>query len=109
MAWIALAVAIASEVFGTIMLKASDGFSKFLPSAGVVVGYGLAFFLLAIALKSIGLGTAYALWAGIGTVGAVLAGVVVFGERITWMAGAGIALVVVGVFLLNFGHAEVTQ
>jgi multidrug transporter EmrE-like cation transporter len=101
MAWLILAIAIASEVFATTMLKLSDGFSRLTPAIGVVLGYGLSFFLLAIALKSIGLSTAYAIWAGVGTVGAVLVGVLVFGESLTLPAYIGIALVVTGVVLLN--------
>jgi multidrug transporter EmrE-like cation transporter len=101
MAWLILAIAIASEVFATTMLKLSDGFSKFAPAVGVVIGYAFSFFLLGIALKSIGLSTAYAIWAGVGTVGAVLVGVLVFGESLTPPAYIGIALVVTGVVLLN--------
>lgn len=101
MAWVLLAGAIAFEVFGTIMLKVSDGFTKFLPAASVVIGYILSFVLLGLALRSIGLSTAYAIWAGIGTVGAVLAGVLIFGEQLPWVAVVGIALVVAGVILLN--------
>ena len=101
MAWVFLAIAIASEVFATIMLKVSDGFSKLLPALAVVVGYSFSFFMLALALKTIGLSTAYAIWAGIGTVGAVLAGVFIFGENLPVLAMIGIALVVTGVVLLN--------
>ena len=101
MAWVFLAIAIASEVFATIMLKVSDGFSKLLPALAVVVGYSFSFFMLALALKTIGLSTAYAIWAGIGTVGATIAGVVIFGEQLPVLAIVGIGLVVVGVVLLN--------
>jgi multidrug transporter EmrE-like cation transporter len=83
------------------MLKVSDGFTKWLPAVGVVTGYVLSFFLLALALRTIGLSTAYAIWAGIGTVGAVLAGVFIFGENLPVLALIGIALVVTGVVLLN--------
>ena len=55
MAWVFLAIAIASEVFATIMLKVSDGFSKLLPAIAVVAGYSFSFFMLALALKTIGL------------------------------------------------------
>jgi len=101
MAWVFLGGAIALEVFGTIMLKVSDGFTKWLPAVGVVTGYVLSFVLLALALRTIGLSTAYAIWAGIGTVGAVLAGVLIFGERLPILAVLGIGLVVIGVVLLN--------
>lgn len=101
MAWVFLAIAIASEVFATVMLKVSDGFSKLFPAIAVVLGYSFSFFMLALALKSIGLSTAYAIWAGIGTVGAVIAGVVIFGEQLPMLAVIGIGLVVIGVVLLN--------
>lgn len=101
MAWVFLAGAIAFEVFGTIMLKVSEGFTRIVPAVSVVLGYILSFFLLGLALRSIGLSTAYAIWAGIGTVGAVLAGVLIFGETLPWLAVVGIALVVAGVILLN--------
>ena len=86
MGWVLLAGAIAFEVFGTVMLKVSDGFSKWLPSTGVVIGYIVSFVLLAFALRTIGLSTAYAIWAGVGTVGVVLAGVLIFGEHLSVMA-----------------------
>ena len=63
----------------------------------VVVGYGLAFFLLAQALKSLGIGTAYAMWSGLGTVGAAVGGWALFGERLTITVIVGMALVVAGV------------
>lgn len=101
MAWVFLAIAIASEVFATVMLKVSDGFSKLFPAIAVVLGYSFSFFMLALALKTIGLSTAYAIWAGIGTVGAVIAGVVIFGEQLPMLAVIGIGLVVIGVVMLN--------
>jgi small multidrug resistance pump len=101
MGWVLLAGAIAFEVFGTVMLKVSDGFSKWLPSTGVVIGYIVSFVLLAFALQTIGLSTAYAIWAGVGTVGVVLAGVLIFGEHLSVMAIVGIGLIVIGVVLLN--------
>jgi multidrug transporter EmrE-like cation transporter len=101
MAWVFLTIAIASEVFATIMLKVSEGFSKLLPAIAVVLGYSFSFFMLALALRTIGLSTAYAIWAGIGTVGATIAGVVIFGENLPVLAIVGIGLVVIGVVLLN--------
>ncbi len=100
MGWVLLAGAIAFEVFGTVMLKVSDGFSKWLPSTGVVIGYIVSFVLLAFALRTIGLSTAYAIWAGVGTV-CRACGVLIFGEHLSVMAIVGIGLVVIGVVLLN--------
>lgn len=101
MAWLFLAGAIAFEVFGTVMLKVSEGFTRVLPAIAVVAGYILSFGLLGLALRSIGLSTAYAIWAGVGTVGVAIAGVVIFGENLPWLGVVGIALVVAGVILLN--------
>jgi len=102
MAWVFLVGAIIFEVFGTVMLKVSEGFTRLLPAIGVVAGYILSFGLLGLALRNIGLSTAYAIWAGVGTVGVAVVGVVVFGENLPWLGVAGIALVVAGVVLLNF-------
>lgn len=101
-AWVLLAGAIIFEVFGTVMLKVSDGFTRVLPAVGVVAGYILSFGLLGLALRHIGLSTAYAIWAGVGTVGVAVVGVVAFGENLPWLGVVGIALVVAGVVLLNF-------
>ena len=73
-----LFLAIASEVVGTVALKASEGFARLGPTMLVVVGYGLTFYLLGLALKQIPLGVAYAIWSGLGTAGAVLAGVLLW-------------------------------
>lgn len=101
MVWVLLGTAIASEVMATLALRASRGFTVLLPSVLVVLGYGLAFVLLAQTLKHIGVGTAYATWSGLGTVGAAVGGMLLFGERLTVWGVLGIALVVAGVALLN--------
>lgn len=101
-----LFLAIVSEVIGTSALKLSDGFSKPLPSVVVVAGYGLAFWLIAKSLRDIPIGTVYAIWSGLGTVGIVIVGVLVFEESLTIPRIAGIALIVAGVVMLNaFGAA----
>jgi small multidrug resistance pump len=96
-----LLLAILSEVAGTVALKASEGFARLGPTALVVVGYGLTFYFLGLALKQIPLGVAYAIWSGLGTAGAVLAGVVLWRESLNPAGMVGIALIVVGVLLLN--------
>lgn len=106
MAWVLLALAIAAEVVGTLSLKASDGFSRLWPSVAVVVGYGLAFTLLAFALKTLDVGPAYALWAGLGTVGAAIGGWLVFSERMNLLTVAGIAIVIVGVVAITLGESR---
>ena len=96
-----LLVAILSEVVGTVALKASGGFARFGPTALVVVGYGLTFYFLGLALKQIPLGVAYAIWSGLGTAGAVLAGVLLWRESLNLAGVIGIALIVAGVLILN--------
>jgi small multidrug resistance pump len=96
-----LLIAILSEVVGTVALKASDGFARLGPTALVVVGYGLTFYFLGLALKQIPLGVAYAIWSGLGTAGAVLAGVLLWRESLNLAGVIGIALIVAGVLILN--------
>ncbi|MDH3000977.1 transporter [Chelonobacter oris] len=96
-----LALAIVSEVFGSSMLKLSDGFSRLWPSVGVVIGFGLAFYFLALALKAIPLGTAYAVWAGVGLVLTVLVSLVFFGQKADAAGIFGIGLILAGVVVLN--------
>lgn len=106
MAWLLLLGAIVSEVFATTMMKVSDGFSRPWPSVGMVVGYLGAFGLLTLALKSFEVGTAYALWSGIGTVLVVAIGVLALGESLNWLKVAGVVLVIGGVVLLNLSGAN---
>ena len=96
-----LVLAIVSEVVGTVALKASEGFARLGPIALVVVGYGLSFYFLALALKQIPLGVAYAIWSGLGTAGAVVAGMLLWRESLSLAGAAGIVLIITGVILLN--------
>ncbi|CAH0266128.1 Multidrug resistance protein EbrA [Peribacillus sp. Bi96] len=96
-----LAIAIISEVFGSSMLKVSNGFKKLLPSISVVLGMGLAFYCLSISLKTIPLGTAYAIWSGIGTALTALVGVIVYKESFNLKKFSGLALIIGGVVVLK--------
>lgn len=89
------------EVFASLMLKATNGFKEFLPSIGVIVGYGLAFYSLSLSLKSIPLGMAYAIWAGLGTALTAIAGVLIYKEDFNRGKFWGIVLIISGVILLN--------
>ena len=80
MAWAYLAVAGLFEIGWAIGLKYSDGFSKPLPTLLTVVAMGLSIWLLALAMKTIPVGTAYAVWTGIGAIGVAVLGMVLFGE-----------------------------
>ncbi|MEU1125324.1 multidrug efflux SMR transporter [Streptomyces sp. NPDC005899] len=101
-----LALAIAAEVTGTTAMKYSEGFTRLWPSLVTVVGYVLAFALLARTLKTLSVGTAYAIWAGVGTAAVAAIGVLWMGESAGWAKLTGIALIVVGVVVLNLGGAH---
>jgi small multidrug resistance pump len=106
MAYILLAAAIVFEVVGTTLLKFSDGFTRFWPSAGTLVTYAISFVLLAQTLKSVPVGTAYAIWSAAGTALIAAIGIVFLGESATVARLSGIALVVVGVVILNLSEAH---
>lgn len=99
--WLYLSIAIVSEVIATSALKASDGFTRLLPSLVVMAGYGTAFYFLSLALKVIPVGIAYAIWSGIGMALITMASWVLFGQRLDIPAFIGIVLIVAGVIVLN--------
>nr|WP_275579330.1 multidrug efflux SMR transporter [Streptomyces aureoverticillatus] len=101
-----LAAAIAAEVAGTTAMKYSEGFSRLWPSLLTVAGYLLAFTLLAQTLKTMSVGTAYAIWAGIGTAAVAGIGMLFLGESTSLVKISGIVLVIVGVVVLNLGGAH---
>ncbi|MDQ6419384.1 multidrug efflux SMR transporter [Paenibacillus sp. LHD-117] len=105
--YLLLAAAIVSEVFGSSMLKLSDGFKRWQPAIGVIVGMGLAFYCLSHALTSIPLGTAYAIWSGVGTALTAIIGVVAYKEPFDWKKGLGLLLIIGGVVMMRLtggGH-----
>lgn len=104
MVWALLAGAIASEVFATINLQLSEGFSKLLPSIFVLVGYVAAFVLLAQVLqRGLALGVAYAIWAAAGVALVALIGAVFLGDSLTGVQVAGLVAVIGGVVALEAG------
>mgnify|MGYP001827614797 CR=1 FL=1 len=98
---LALIGAIVAEVIGTSALQASHQFTRLVPSLVVVIGYGLAFYLLAIALKSLPVGVAYAVWSGLGIVLISVVGLVIFGQRLDLAAIIGITLIIAGVAIIQ--------
>jgi len=97
-----LALAIVCEVVGTSALKATEGFTRLLPSVVVVLGYGVAFYFLSLALKTIPVGVAYAIWSGVGVALITLIGWLVFKQRLDAPAIAGILLIVAGVVVIRY-------
>jgi small multidrug resistance pump len=96
-----LTIAIVSEVAGTAALKSAGDFDKPLPILVVLIGYGIAFFCLSLVLRTIPVGIAYAIWAGCGIVLVVVAGYLLFGQRLDAPAIAGISLIIAGVAIVN--------
>jgi small multidrug resistance pump len=107
--YVYLAFAIGSEVAGTLALRWSRGFTTLVPSVLVVVGYSFAFFMLSRALRGMSVGTAYAIWSGIGTAVVALASVPLFGERLTVRSIMGIALIIAGVVVLETSSSSAQQ
>ena len=99
--YIALIFAIIAEVIGTSALQASQQFSKLVPSIIVVVAYGVSFYLLALVLRSVPVGVAYAVWSGLGIVLITLVGWVIFGQKLDLAAIIGLSLIIAGVATLH--------
>lgn len=99
--WLFLGVAIIAEVIATSFLKASEGFTKWVPSLIVAVGYLIAFYFLALSLKQIPIGIAYAVWAGLGVVLIALTSWIFYGQKLDWPAVLGIGLILAGVLIIN--------
>jgi small multidrug resistance pump len=105
--WIWLIGAILSEVFATISLRLSEGFSRLIPSVFVVVGYGVAFFALSQALvRGLPVGVAYGTWAALGVTLVAIIGAVFLGESLTAVQIGGLAMVIGGVLALELGAAH---
>ena len=104
--WFLLALAIALELSGTICLKLSHGFSRLLPSIGVVFFYIGSFALMAQSLKTLEVGIVYAIWAGVGTALIAVVGVLAFGESITAFKILGLLMIIGGTFLLRMASAQ---
>ena len=101
MAYLYLAIAILAEVAATSALKASEEFTRLVPSLVVVVGYGVAFYFLTLVLRSIPVGVTYAIWAGVGIVLVALVGAALYKQVPDMPAMIGIGLIVAGVVVIN--------
>lgn len=102
MKYVFLGLAIVFEVIGSSFMKSSDGFTKWLPSTVVVVAYIICFYFLSLALKTIPLGVAYAVWAGLGIVLTAAISVLVFKQKLDLAAIIGIIFIIIGVVIMNF-------
>jgi small multidrug resistance pump len=107
--WAALSGAIALEVVGTTLLNQSQQFTRLWPTAGMALCYGLAFYLLSIALKQMPVGIAYAIWSGLGVVAISVIGLVVFKQRLDLPAIIGLTMIVGGVVVINLFSKAVSH
>ena len=101
MAWIILFCAGLFEVGWAVGLKYTDGFTRPLPTALTVAAMAISLGLLGLAMKELPLGTAYAIWTGVGAVGTVIAGIILFGESMALIRLASVALIVTGLIGLK--------
>ncbi|RJL30954.1 DMT family transporter [Bailinhaonella thermotolerans] len=106
MAWLLLILAGLFEVGMALCLKLSDGFSRWLPAVGVLGFGGLSFTLLALALRQLEVGTAYAVWTGIGALGTAVLGILLMGDQASPLKIASLVLIVLGVIGLNLAGAH---
>jgi multidrug transporter EmrE-like cation transporter len=101
-----LTFAIVTEVTATVALRYSDGFTRVLPSAVVVAGYGISFWLLALVLRELSIGTTYAVWSAVGTALIATFGMFAFGEPATALKLASLGLIILGVVGLNLAGSH---
>lgn len=101
MAWIILFAAGLFEIVWAICLKYSNGFTRLWPSVIGVVTMGISFVLLNLSLKSLPMGTAYAIWTGIGVVGTVIGGIFLFNESTHWLRLMFVAFIIIGIIGLK--------
>jgi len=105
MAWMHLLFAGLLEIVWAVAMKQSEGFSKPVPSIITVVGMIASFWLLALAMRSLPLGTAYTIWTGIGAVGAFVVGIVFLGEQLSAMRIGAAVLIVSGLVLMKLSSS----
>ena len=109
MAYFYLATAIVAEVVGTTALKASDEFTRLVPSLIVATAYGISFYFLSMTLRSLPVGITYAVWSGMGTALIAVAGAVIYREIPDAFALLGISLIVSGVLIMNVFSSTVVH
>lgn len=101
MAWIILVLAGLFEVVWAVGLKYTEGFTRLVPSVVTLIGMLISFWLLSMAMKTLPLGTAYAVWVGIGAIGAFIAGIVLFQEALSPMRVVSVLLIAAGLIGLK--------
>lgn len=100
-AWLLLGVAIAGEIAGAISLRFSDGFTRPFPTVIALASFALALYLVSRVMRTLPVSIAYPIWAGMGTAGVTLLGVLALGEPLGYVKSLGVVLVIAGVVILN--------
>ncbi|EJN3799404.1 QacE family quaternary ammonium compound efflux SMR transporter [Vibrio alginolyticus] len=98
---LALSIAIVSEVIATSYIPKTEQFTKVMPSTVVLIGYGIAFFLLSVTVQTMPVGVVYAIWSGAGIVLVATVGYFVYGQRLDLPALVGIGFIIAGVLIVN--------
>jgi small multidrug resistance pump len=101
MTYLYLAIAIIAEVTATSALKASEEFTRLVPSLIVIIGYGVAFYFMTLVLRTIPIGITYAIWSGLGIVLVAVVGVVLYKQSLDVPAIIGMSLIIAGVLVIN--------
>ena len=107
--WIYLGIAIVSEVIATSALKATDGFSRVVPSVAVLIGYAVSFYFLSLTLRFIPVGVAYAIWSGVGIFLISVVGWLFYKQSLDMPAILGLTLIAAGVMVLNLFSKSVAH
>ncbi|KMO44241.1 ethidium bromide resistance protein [Methylobacterium tarhaniae] len=105
-AFLILGLAISAEVTATLALKAADGLTRPIPTVIVALGYGTALWLMSTSMHMLPIGVVYAIWAGVGMVGAALGGAWLYGEPLNTTLLVGIGVVALGVTILAVGQSQ---
>ena len=105
--WLALAIAIFAEVIGTTALKASNEFTRLIPSILVVAGYGTAFYFMSISMRALPVGIMYAIWSGMGIVLISIFGWLVYKQTLDFPSLVGMGLIISGVVVINLFSTSV--
>nr|WP_280514030.1 SMR family transporter [Vibrio harveyi] len=98
---VALSIAIVCEVIATSSIPKTEQFTKLMPSTVVIIGYGIAFFLLSVTVKSMPVGLVYAIWSGAGIVLVAAVGYLLYGQKLDLAAIVGIGFILTGVMIVN--------
>ena len=104
MSWIILLLAGLFEIAWAVGLKYTEGFTRLLPTSLTILAMAISVGLLGLAMKSLPLGTAYAIWTGIGAVGTVIAGIILFGESVSLFRLGSVLLIFTGIIGLKLSH-----